>query len=93
MCFDTFQKYLVEQDYQFAYADSGRDLLSEKSKESGSGVYVFAGPNYDLAADTYAFTHGDELLHRSAQDALVAGMLARFRVENARSDRAALAVG
>ena len=43
MCFDTFQKYLVEQDYQFAYANSGRDLLSEKSKESGSGVYVFAG--------------------------------------------------
>ena len=45
---DASGKYLVEAGYQFAYVNSGRDLVRQRSDESGGGVYVFAGPNYDL---------------------------------------------
>ncbi len=47
---DTNGKYLIEAGYQFAYVSSGRDLVRPQSAEPGSGVLVFAGPNYDLDA-------------------------------------------
>ncbi len=47
---DTNGRYLIEAGYQFAYVSSGRDLIRPQSTESGSGVLVFAGPNYDLDA-------------------------------------------
>lgn len=41
--------FLLEQGYQFAYLNSGRDLLQPVAESPGRGVYVFAGPNYNLA--------------------------------------------
>jgi tetratricopeptide (TPR) repeat protein/CHAT domain-containing protein len=48
---DGSGKYLIETDYRFAYVNSGRDLLREEATEAGAGVFVFAGPNYDLGAE------------------------------------------
>lgn len=46
-------KYLIETDREFAYVNSSRDLL-RSAAEPGDGVYVFAGPNYDLAPNVRA---------------------------------------
>lgn len=44
------EKYLIETGYEFAYVNSGRDLLRHRqsTESAGDGVYVFAGPNYNL---------------------------------------------
>lgn len=58
---DASGNYLVEAGYQFAYVNSGRDLVRKRPEAAGSGVYVFAGPNYDL--DAAARLAATERLH------------------------------
>lgn len=45
---DDRGRYLLEADYEFAYLNGVRDLLRPAAAAPGDGVWVFAGPNYNL---------------------------------------------